>query len=132
MSIFPKVSTAVPMMRPAAVEVVDAVAVGHRRTTSGLDLLHDLFGRVLLGALAAERHADVVDHHLGALVGQAEGDGTTDAPTGSRDDCDSSFEQAHSATVREPRPTRHRRDGDAATVPAGRDVGAGTDPMAGR
>ena len=94
------------------IEVVDAVAAGHRRTTPGLDLAHHLLGRVLPGALSAQRHTDVVDHHAGALVGQAEGDGTTDAPTGSRDDGDPSFEQAHSATVREHRLIRHRRHGD--------------------
>ena len=35
-------------------EVVDPVAVGHRRPPSADDLLDDLFGRVLVGALTAQ------------------------------------------------------------------------------
>ena len=99
----PKVSTAVAMIRPAASKSSTGSRLATAASAPADDLLHHLLGRVLLGALAAQRDPDVVDHHAGALVGQAQGDGPSDAPAGSGDHCDSSLKQAHRATVREPR-----------------------------
>ena len=85
-----------------AVEVVDPVAVGHRRPAPAHDLLDDLFGRILIGAVAAERDADVVHHHAAPFAGQAQGDGPPDAATRAGDHCYPSVKQAHRATLCEP------------------------------
>ena len=105
-----------------AVEVIDPVSIGHGRTSPCLDLLDHLIGGILGRALTAERHPDVVDDDPGALVGQAQGDGPTDAATRSGHDGDSSLEQTHRATVREPRRSRQR---------TGREDGSGIATLSG-
>ena len=78
-----------------ALEVAHRVVVGHGVAARRLDLLADLRGGVLLGARTAEGHADVVDHDLGPLRGQAEGDVPPDAPTRTRHHRRSTVEKSH-------------------------------------
>ncbi len=73
-------------------EVGDVGAVGHRTATGGLDLGDDGVGRGLAVSLAGERDAEVVDDDRGALGGELERVGATDAAAGSGHDGDASGE----------------------------------------
>ena len=84
MSILPNASTAVCTMLRGAVEVGDRVVVRHGLAAERLDLLADLRGRVVVGAPAVERHADVVDDDVRALAREAQRELAPDAATRTR------------------------------------------------
>src|SRR5205807_4570918 len=71
---------------PGAIELDHGVEAGYRGPTGRLDLLAHLDGRALLGGLAREAGAHVVDHHLGSLAREAQGDLPPDAPSGTGHD----------------------------------------------
>ena len=116
MSIWPKASVAVAMIRPAAVEVADRVVVGHGPAAGLLDLPADRGRRVLgrLAGLAGQRHPDVVHHHAGALGGQAPGDVPPDAPTRPGHHRHPSVEKSHRASISRPRGLRRGDAGSSA------------------
>ena len=105
MSIDPNESTAVAMIRPAALEVAHRVVVGDRVASGGLDLLAHVGGRVLTRPVSAQRHPDVVDHDLGPFGGQAQRDVAADPSPGSGHHCYSIIEKSHLATL--PRRLHH-------------------------
>ena len=80
-----------------AVPVADVVGVGDGLAAHGLDLVDDLLGRAGVVALAVHRAAEVVDHDLGAVVGQEQRVLAADAPAGARDDRDATLAQLRHA-----------------------------------
>ena len=69
------------------------------RAPQGPDLLHDADSDRPVAVLAFYRAAEIVDDHQGALSGQGQRMGPTDAPSGASDERDAALEQA--------RPSRH-------------------------
>ena len=68
------------------------VGVGDRMASQRTDLGSDLLGGSLIAALAVVRPAEVVDDHLGALLGEQQRVLPTDPASGTGDDRDSSVE----------------------------------------
>ena len=69
------------MIRPAPSKSLTESWLGTALPPAASISLQTCGGGVLLGALAAEGDADVVDHDLGSLRGEAEGDIPPDAPS---------------------------------------------------
>ncbi len=128
MSILPNDPIAVSNDPSRRVEVVDPVAVGDGGTAARFDLHADLVGGVLLGSLAGERHADVVDHDARPLCREAARDRAADAASRSGHHCDPSVEQAHRATVGEPRRPSSGPVGARGSERAGTITGSREDP----
>ena len=97
MSILPKASTAVPMMRPAPSKSLTESWLGTAAPPAASISAQTSAAGSSPRALTAERDADVVDHDLGSLGGQAEGDVPPDAPTRTRHHCRTSVEKSHGA-----------------------------------
>jgi len=57
-------------------------AMGHRFAAKRLDLGHHIERRLRVCALPRDRAAEVIDHHLGAALGQFNGVASTQATTG--------------------------------------------------
>ena len=62
------------------------VMVGHRGAARLADFRHHLVRRRGVGAFAVGAAAQVVDHHLGTMLGEQQGMGTTQAAAGPGDD----------------------------------------------
>ena len=90
----PNVSIAAVTSRSAPAKSLDVVAVGDRLAAHRLDLVDDLLGGREIVARAVDRAADVVDHDLRAVAGEAEGVLAADTATGAGDDRDASFAEA--------------------------------------
>ncbi len=82
---------------PGRVEVGDVAVVGNRVAAPLLDELHDGVGILLAGAVAPNRAAEVVDHDLGAVLGQFERVAAPDAVRRTGDDGDLPVEQSHAS-----------------------------------
>ena len=80
-----------------AVPVADVVGVGDGLAAHGLHLVDHLLGRAGVVALAVHRAAEVVDHDLGAVVGEEERVLAADPPPGARDDRDATLAQLRHA-----------------------------------
>ena len=74
-----------------SVPIADVVAVGDRLPTHGLDLGDDIVRGALIVALAVHRPAEVVDHDLGAVVGEEQCVLAPDASARPRDDRDAAL-----------------------------------------
>src|SRR5262249_39082088 len=70
----------------------DAVEIRNRLPAIALDLVHHLLRRRIRRALAVDRAAEIVDHHLGAFARRRERDLAADAAPGPGDDDDFSLE----------------------------------------
>ena len=81
-------------MRFGALEVGDAVVVGDGLAAAALDDVDDLVGGRLVGTLAGDRAAEVVDDDLGAVVGEHDRLAPPDAAAGTGDDRDLAVEHA--------------------------------------
>ena len=77
--------------RLGAVPGRDVVGVGHRRPAGGGDLVDDLLRRAGVGTAPRPVAAEVVDDHVGAVVGEHQGVLPADAPPGAGNDADPSF-----------------------------------------
>ena len=80
---------------PGALEVGHVVAVGDGLAAPALDDVDDLVRGRRVGALTGDRAAEVVDHDLGAVIGERDGLAAADTVAGSRDDGDLAVEHAH-------------------------------------
>ena len=78
-----------------AAEVGDVLAVRSSLAAERLDLAHDVVGWALVGALAGERRAEVVDEHLRARPRKCERVLAADPAPGARDDRDLALEVRH-------------------------------------
>ena len=76
----------------------DVVGVGHRPPAGGGDLVDHLLGRARVGAGPVPRPAQVVDHDVGAVLGQHQGVLPPDAPAGAGHDAGPAL--AHGITHR--------------------------------
>jgi hypothetical protein len=63
----------------------DVVAVGDRLATHRFDLVHDLLGWREVATRAIDARTEVVDDHVRAVAGEAEGVFATDPATRTRD-----------------------------------------------
>ena len=86
-------------MRPAASKSLTESWLGTALPPAASISLQTCGGGVLPGALTAEGDAHVVDHHLGALRGEAEGDVPPDAPSSTRHHRRSTVEKSHARAV---------------------------------
>src|SRR5205823_9703051 len=81
-----------------ALELGDAVVAGSGLAAERRDLLAHLGRGIGGGAAPGDVAADVVDHHLGALAPQREGDAAPDAPPRAGDHGDPALEELAHAT----------------------------------
>ena len=96
----PKVSMAWSHEALGAVPVGDVVGVGDGLAPGGDDLVDDGLGRAGRRAGAVHGAAEVVDHDLGAVLGQEQGVLPPDAAAGAGHDADPSFaELGHAADL---------------------------------
>jgi len=91
MSRRPNASIAVPMML-RALEVGDAVVVGDGFAAALLDDVDDLVGGALVGSFAGDGATEVVDDHLGPVVGEHDRLAAANAVAGTGDDGDFAVE----------------------------------------
>ena len=73
--------------------VADVVTVDDRLATQVADDLGYLMGRTGIGAGAVRIGAEIVDHDLGAVLGEHQGVLSTDAAAGAGNHCDAPFVQ---------------------------------------
>ena len=95
MSSWPNVSTAWSTRALAPSHELTSEALTAPSLPPCLDELDDLFGRVLVAALALDGGADVVDDDLGPLGGQQQGLLASDSPSCAGDDGDLAVEHSH-------------------------------------
>ena len=76
-------------------EVGDVAVVGLRRPAGRLDLAHHHVGRAAVAALAVQRGAEVVHHHLGAGRRQRQRDAAPDSTPGAGHQRRLAIEHAH-------------------------------------
>ena len=116
-------SMAVWTRRLGALEVGDALAVGDGLAAGGDDLVGDLLGRRGVGARAVDAAAEVVDHDLGPVAGQAQGVLAPDATAGTRHDGHAALDQLrHRGTLLVSIGGPDTRQSPGGTPPTGRSL----------
>ena len=79
----------------AAFDGGDIVPIGHGLAAGFLDLVDHLLGGAAVGARPVAGSAQVIDHHLGAFLGEQLGVGLAQAAAGPGHDGHFSVEQSH-------------------------------------